>query len=911
MDDGVPVQWKETQNGFEAVFKGIGFTDLGAPLGEEEAWAEQFSKTLRDPRLSSIDLREVAGGLKVVGQWKFPSGPSAPADPRMETFNFREHSPGEFVVDFWLKKGITVAEAEALRKKQAQQEKIRRAKAEIDNRVSRRIASEKAKSEINDLGRFCSEPLSEKKDVFLSFLPVSERIDYQKELPHGAPDAQYPYYEPKGNAQDAQYVRLALKLYHEEKYGLVVRTLDFLDTEQPSSSYRTEMRFLRANALLKLGMQAEGERILSDLRAEAKGKPAALHSALYLASKLLEPVEGKEFRFKDPLAAYETFSWFFTHYPDHRLAWLFHLGAAEALSAIKQTEQAAKEYLWVAENARSPEQRAQGALRLGNVYLERRELPRALEAYTRALRYFRKESESYPAIHLNRGETLYGLGEYEEARKIFEDFTNKYSGYPHGWRATYRLGEILGRQDASPIHEAASRKWFYDTINLFPLSPGATLARLRLISCGDHGGFTYESASRFFDGEAKNFDASGEVSMVRYPDHRALAQLRAYITLEHDDAAIDIAQRELSLTKVAPVKAELGRMYEELFRKNILNLLDQGKPYDALSFYEERSKFRPKDVPSIDPDYLLRLSLAASRLGLGKKAEFLADAYHQASAPKRSIAQASSNSSSGPSGLDARLRVSEEKFAEARALWISGDTSKESELGAKNADKVRAQLDQVVAESPYSFEKEVILGLLEEKHGKLKTARGHILKAQVLAPAGKGEESEETSLQLLSWLAGIEAKAGDSKTALAMYKSLESKLVAREKQEEEADSEEEGEGDAEVATEPEEKKVATTASFLGVALVQDIEQILLNQGVLLDSMKRWGETASVYHKAVEQGLGGNQAMYGYARALLKTGGKASREKAKVALQKLTESKTEDFWKKLARETLADLQLKGN
>lgn len=918
MDEGVPVQWKETKDGFEALFKGLGFTDLGAPLGEEDAWAQQFGKTLHDPRLSSINLREVSGGLLVIGKWKFPTGAQSPAEPKMETFNYREHNPGEFIVDFWPKKGMTVAEVQALRKKQAREEKLRRERAEVQSRVSRRIASEKTKSEINDLGRFCSEPLSEQKDVFLSFMPVSEKIDYLKELPHGAPDSQFPYYEPKGDAQDAQYVRLALKLYREEKYGLVTRTLDFMDTEQPSSSYRLEMRFLRANALLKLGMQAEGEKILSDLKAEAKGKPVALYSALYLASKLLEPVEGKEFRFKDPLAAYETFSWFFTEYPDHRLAWLFHLGAAEALSAIKQTEQAAKEYLWVAENAHTPEQRAQGALRLGNVYLERRELPQALEAYTRALRYFKKESETYPAIHLNRGETLYGLGEYEEARKVFEDFTKKYSGYPQGWRATYRLGEVYGRQ-AGAANDSASRKWFYDTINHYPLSSGATLARLRLLPCGDHAGFAFESASRFFEGEAKTFDASGEVSMVRYSDYRALAQVRSYITLKREDVAIDIAQREMGLTKVAYVKEQLARMYDELFRKNILTLLNQNKPYEALTYYEERSKYRSKEVQPADPDYILKLSLAASRLGLGKKAEFLADAYHKASTPNRSVAQAS------PAALDSRLKTSEVKFASARALWISGDTGKDTEDGPKNADKIRADLDQVMAESPYSFEKEVILGLLEEKHGKLKTARGHILKAQVLAPSTKSPENEETSMQILAWLAGVESKAGDAKSSLAMYRDLEGRLNAREKaakaeievkekaaEKDKAQTALKGESeDSSEDSKEEPQKIATTAAFLGVAPVPTLEQVLMNEGDLLDSMKRWGETAAVYNKAVEHGLGGNQALYSYARALLKAGDKSSRDKAKTALQKLTESKTEDFWKQLAQETLANLQLKKN
>jgi tetratricopeptide (TPR) repeat protein len=906
VDDGVPVEWKETGDGFEAFFKGLGFTDLGAPLGEEDEWANQFQKSLHDPRLAAVVLREVSGGLKVFGKWKFPVGPLAPAEPKMEAFNYREHHPGEYVVDFWLKKGLTVAEAQALKKKQTHEKKLHQEKVAIQNRASRRIAAEKAQSELNRLSKFCDGPLSEKKDVFLTFSPVSEKIDYLKELPRGAADAQFPYFEPKvatkasesgqesPGAQEAQYVRLALKLYREEKYALVTRTLDFFEAEHPTSPYRQEMKFLRANALLKLNMPTEGERILSELKVEAKGKPVALYSALYLASKLLEPVEGKEFRFKDPLAAYETFSWFFTHYPDHRLVWLFHLGAAEALAAIKQTEQAAKEYNWVAENARSPEQKAQGALRLGNVYLERRELPQALEAYSRALRYFKKESEQYPAIHLNRGETLYGLGEFEEARKVFEDFNRRFSGYPHGWRATYRLGEIYGRI-AGVTNEKASRQWFYDTINHFPLSAGSTLARLRLLPCGDHAGFTFDSAARFFDGEAKNFDASGEISMVRYPDYRALAQVRSYITLDQEEAAFDVAQREFSLSKNEIVKSELGRMIEELFRKNILARLEHDEPYEALSFYEEKSQFRPKDRVGVDPDYLLKLSLAASRLGLGMKAEAFAKEYRQIAGVGRSLAkekdagamasQPKANSQSVSAGdLDLRLKHSEESFAEARAIWMSRDSAKEE----FKADLVRSKLDQVVAESPYSFEKEVILGLLEERSGKPKTARNHALKAQVLAPTAKSAENDEMALQILAWLAGLEVKAGEPKSALSMYRDLEKKLTGRKVED-----------------------VATLAAFLGVAPVPALEKVLMNQGNLLESMKRWGETAVVYQKAMDQGLGGNQAMYGYSRALLKRGDKASREKAKATLLKLTESKADDFWKKLAEETLANLQLKKN
>lgn len=126
IDETVPVEWKETPSGFQAVFKGLGFTDLGAPLGDEEAWAAQFRRSLNDPRLASVELREVAGGLMIEGKWKFATGPQAPAEHKMETFDFREHAPSQFIVDFWPKSGPTIGEALALAKKGHATKKIGR-----------------------------------------------------------------------------------------------------------------------------------------------------------------------------------------------------------------------------------------------------------------------------------------------------------------------------------------------------------------------------------------------------------------------------------------------------------------------------------------------------------------------------------------------------------------------------------------------------------------------------------------------------------------------------------------------------------------------------------------------------------------------------------------------------------------
>ena len=77
-----------------------------------------------------------------------------------------------------------------------------------------------------------------------------------------------------------------------------------------------------------------------------------------------------------------------------------------------------------------------------------------------------------------------------------------------------------------PHPQAASRVQYYNTINQFPFSPGATLARLRLLPCGDHGGLTYEAAEKFFSEDLAKYTGSGEVDMVPFKGLAALTRFR-------------------------------------------------------------------------------------------------------------------------------------------------------------------------------------------------------------------------------------------------------------------------------------------------------------------------------------------------------------------------------------------------
>lgn len=857
----VPAEWKNQNDSFEIILKGLSLFDLGAELGEETAFSERLAK-LQDPRAKIVTVRENTDGIVIKGKWIYPTGPSAPAEPRMESFDYRDESPSRYIVDFWLKKGPTVAEVQAARKQAELLDRLKKKKAEAEQRVQRKIASEKRRSESDDVLRFCRQPLSEKNDVILPFFAFHEPVKFSRWVSSTTPDSRFSYYEPAGDTKDARYVRLALKLYRQGKPGLTVRTLDFLETEHPDSEYRHEMRFLRANALIRLGLKEQAESILKELIRDVKGKPVALHSAMYLAAKTADELPG--------WASLELFLSLISEYPEHRLAWLFHLGAAESYAAMKQTEKAAKEYQWVMENAPERASKAEAASRLGNIYLNRQQYDQALAGYFQGLHYFKEEMDKHPSIHLNRSEALYRLGQFDRSKASFEEFLKKFPSHPAGWRASYRLAEIEEQKSAG-----AGRERYYETINRYPFSAGATLARMRLAACGDHGGMNEQSVARLFSDEAEKFDGKGDVQMDRYVEFKGLTQVRAFVGFGRYDQAVAKVVQQIYSKKDSPVREILNSTVAVVFRRQLNELLSHGKKLEALAFYREKISKLPREHRKEDPEYLLALSQSASDLGFGSLAKELSAEYAEVAA----LSKNSGNRTLAAEDANQWMKVSEERFTEAKALWIQ---SRARTLG-ENEEKIRSLLAEVREESARSYEREIILGLLDEKKAQFNTALTHALKAQMLKPAAPA-----TNLRLESWVAGLQVKAGDPQIALQMLSNLEGRMATQNSKSEK------GAGDQSIE------------EILGLPAPMSIEQSIFTRAEISEKLGRWGDVAAAYSRAVDEGLGGGQALYGFGRALLKAG---NRQKGLEVLQKLVESKAaeskNDLWKRLASETLAN------
>lgn len=868
IDPSIEAEWKETDGGFNLLLRGVALQDLylgGADL-----------ERLRDSRISSVKVSEADIGVTISGKWKFAEGENAVANPKMERFTYREKDPARFVVDFWPKGGVSLVEVKKQQKDEVRKATIAKAEKEAERRKNRRLAAEAAMAIESDVARFCKEPLQEGVDLFLEFIPYHEQPNLTEYLASGQPDDQYPFLQPKKGAPDEKYVRLAMELYEKRDYALAVRTLDFFEKESPASIHRVDMSFLRANALLRLGMKDRADALFDSIRERNPGTPAALASALYLA-------EDKR-KSENDLQTIERYLWLATQYPKHRNVWVWRLLAAESLYRIKQTDRAVSEYGWVEANAPTHEARAMASLRIGDAYLHRSQYDRALAAYFDSARRFPAEFAKLPSAQVNRGEALYWLGQLDRAGEQFADFVKRFPGHPAGWRALLRLAEIEGRKSGDDAARRA-REGFLATINHYPFSSGALVARMRLIPCDDHGGFDAKTAADFFKNETEKFNGRGEIRAERFAEFRAMIRVRSMILLDDPVAALDAAIREKEETsRKSTAFIWLTGMERKLFRKRVISLMDAGKKFEAVQFYDKYASVvnlaedlpedaTPERLALAEPDYLLRLSRVASELGLGRTANQIAKRYDQeAKNIGLTRAIASGKGVKPPSDLETRLKLSERAFTDAKALWVLDRK--------KNEEVIRAKLSQMSDESPFAYQKEIILGLIAESEKKWASALTHASKAAMLLT----QMSQDDSLDRIAidqWSANLQVQGGNTRSALETFRKLQRSNPA--------------------------PGVRAKAEGVGLKPIASRESWILSEAELAAKLEKWGEAADAYGRAVSAGLGGNRAIYQYALSLEKSGVEDS--KVDEQLEKAASSEKNDFWKELARKKLAGANAK--
>ncbi len=573
------------------------------------------------------------------------------------------------------------------------------------------------------------------------------------------------------------------------------------------------------------------------------------------------------------LAALEKFLWLIKNYSESKWIWIFHLGVAECFYYLKNTERSLKEYQWVVDNASDTSKKAEASFRMGDIFLENKKYEQSLMSYFHTKEYFKSEYSKYPSFQLNLAESYYQLGQFLDAQSAYSSFLKDFPYHPEGWRATFRLGEISGRLAQTPEDMIRSRSWYYETINRYPSSVGVTLARIRLMPCIDQKELGFEAQDRFFNLEAKNFDGKNKVRMARFEDFKVLAHIRTLISHSPLSYSLDGAIHEINLSKDLKLKKILIKIAHHLLGKYILSLISSNKKFEALKIYVEKSKKIPNLDEKYDVEYLLPLSQAASELNLIGFSQEISKLYQELK--NNSPINQSKESKRGELLLESLTHESDKNYLDAKAIWI---ISKKSE-NKQEENKIINLLNKLSNKTKYEYEKNIILGLINEKNLNIDSAIKFANRAQLLS----------RDLKVDQWLAQLQEKSGRLESALNIYKNLINQIKENKK------------------TDINEKN-EDIALTLGLQELLSVDQIVVAQGRILEKQKKWGEAALVYSQAIEDGYFGGKILYYYARDLLKTGKPIHALKAEKVLTKiktLSSDKYNEFWKILAEQILAN------
>jgi TolA-binding protein len=865
LDPGVEVEVKNTSSAVEVLFKDISLLDLGVFRSGRTQDGSSIALALADERLGKVELIEDEDGVRLSGAWKFPKGNAELAFPEMEYFEFWNKKEPAFVLDFWHKQGPTMADYQAQKKREESKKTHtdhQQEKKDASLLAQRQIARQKNRAELDDLSHYCKETLSPKRDLFLHFRPFHDEVNFERWLSSQGADRDYPYLEPQGESKEAQYVRLAVNLYRQGKNALVLRTVGFLKSDFPESIYLAEMRFLQANSYIKLNRREEAEKIFQEIMLDHKGSPPALYAGMYTAARA--------FKSNASLAALEQFLWLEQNYPGHRLAWVFRLGAAESMYRLGQTDRVIKEYEWIANHAPSSEARAEGAFRIGDAYLLRNSYPQALASYFSAIESFPEHAKKFPSVHLNRAESLFWLGEHEKAREAFLQFREQYAGHPEGWRANYRLALIEGHRVARS--SVSYQQLLMNTVNEYPYSPGAVLARLRLIPCSDHGGFQLSTASEFYRRAAWPFDGRDVIAEKSYQNLVALEEIRGLLGLGAVDRAFETAVLYSEDSRFdRQIKELLQPMIVKMFRDLIHTRIADGKKYEALAFFQRYSSRIDLQGPPEAFDFLLALSGASSGLRLFQLSENLLSQYQA-----KTRVQDDSLRSIASEDVNQAILSDDEKATQA---WIGLKNSWMKKADGQVLDGFRPKLEKISEGSRYYPSRMILSALILESEAKDREVLS-LLKSMMNQTENPNEQRV-----LLFWLSEVEARRGNAAQAGAFLRELRSVKI------------------------PETQAPSDWVSLKSVPRIPSQEDLLWKEAQYYETAKIWMKALEAYKAAAAKGLDSPRLSFSKARALFEGGDTAAKTRALASLNSLVET-GEGFWQRMAKDLLEKHESQG-
>lgn len=325
-----------------------------------------------------------------------------------------------------------------------------------------------------DKVKFTKDSIIESRGkIFLKFpilLNDSEYLNYilSRRVDYAASD------KTDGENKDAIKAK---KMFDRGDYRSFFKAKKIFSKKYPQSKYTEMLAFMDADAYYNL-YQEEKNLVFLDqalrnydgLISKYPASPLAERTLLLVA--ILRMNQGNHFDAVRNLRAYVQ------KYETSPLKQNIELVLAQNLLRINELKDSLTVYEKLLMEG-NDDVREQARCEVGDVFLQKKDYPKAQRFYEQALEEQPKCAQKHPNLYFNLAETQFMTEQYQKSLESFKTFITRFPQHPFASYAWTRLGEIF---EISEVEEKIWRGYYNESVFRFQNSNGGKVARIHLLS---------------------------------------------------------------------------------------------------------------------------------------------------------------------------------------------------------------------------------------------------------------------------------------------------------------------------------------------------------------------------------------------------------------------------------------------
>ncbi len=295
--------------------------------------------------------------------------------------------------------------------------------------------------------------------------------------------AAVPEYSIKPSDTDEnKQARLLLTLFKKGRYQVYLKTLEWFQDKYPDSQYNEVISFMTADIFYKIwqtdNRASDFDRAIEKYKEALRKFPdSILAERVSLMSGYLQLDRG------DTLAAIKNLNEHIQnkHYGEAHVFSkdLARLGVALSYLKLNKFNEAFQALDDIENNSPQTDLKMEAAYRKGDVFVQAKNFPRAVEEYQKALKTYPQGQAILPNAFYNQAESLFMMDKFRQSMDVYREFAKRFPSDRHAPFALTRLGELMEILGADKTRVIGA---YLETYFRYGESPSVIIARLRLLS---------------------------------------------------------------------------------------------------------------------------------------------------------------------------------------------------------------------------------------------------------------------------------------------------------------------------------------------------------------------------------------------------------------------------------------------